>query len=193
MQLSPFFRKAWPFIWKKWNHLHPRMLCVKFGWKLPSGSGDDFLKFSMYFYYFPIVSPLWRLWPFIGTNLKPLLPRMLCSNFGWSWTSGSGEEDFFKVFNVFVLFHNYLLFRKGVANHLNKLESPSQKDVLCQVWLKLNQWFWRGRFKKVVNFILSFPKYLPFGMSETILWINLNPLHLGILCARKMTYFSSVS
>ena len=25
--------------------------------------------------------------------------------------------------------------------HLNKLESPSHKDVLCEDWLKLAQWF----------------------------------------------------
>ena len=33
-------------------------------------------------------------WFFIWTNLNPLHPRMLCANFGWNWTSGSGEEDF---------------------------------------------------------------------------------------------------
>ena len=36
--------------------------------------------------------------------------------------------------------------------HLNKLESPSPKDALCQVWLKLVQWFWIRRFK---NFSIS--------------------------------------
>ena len=30
---------------------------------------------------------------------------------------------------------------------LNKLESPSPKDALCQVWLKLAHWFWRRRWK----------------------------------------------
>ena len=33
--------------------------------------------------------------------------------------------------------------------HLNKLESPSPKDALCQVWLKLAQWFWRRRWKSL--------------------------------------------
>ena len=28
---------------------------------------------------------------------------------------------------------------------MNKLESPSPKDALCQIWLKLAQWFW-GKF-----------------------------------------------
>jgi hypothetical protein len=35
---------------------------------------------------------------------------------------------------------------KGNPLHLNKLESPPPKDDLCQVWLKLSQWFWRRRF-----------------------------------------------
>ena len=35
--------------------------------------------------------------------------------------------------------------------HLNKLESHSPKEVLCQVWLKLAQWFWRRRFFNFVN------------------------------------------
>ena len=48
---------------------------------------------------------------------------------------------------VFSLFHNYLPLEKGGALHLNKLESPSSKDALCQVWLKLAQWFWRRRWK----------------------------------------------
>ena len=34
-----------------------------------------------------------------------------------------------------------------MALHLNKHESPSPKDALCQVWLKLAQWFLRIRWK----------------------------------------------
>ena len=39
--------------------------------------------------------------------------------------------------------------------HLYKLGSPSPKDVLCQVWLKLVQWFLR-RFLNFVNVFLLF-------------------------------------
>ena len=46
------------------------------------------------------------------------------------------KRRFLKVFNVFLLFHNYLPFEKGVALHLNKLEFPLPKDALCQTWLK---------------------------------------------------------
>ena len=55
------------------------------------------------------------------------------------------RRRFLKVVNLFLLIPNYLPFGKGVALHLNKLESPSPKDTLCQVWLKLAQWFWRRR------------------------------------------------
>ena len=43
----------------------------------------------------------------------------------------------FNFINVFSLFRNYLPLEKGGDLHLNKLESPSPKDALCQVWLKL--------------------------------------------------------
>ena len=82
------------------------------------------------------------IWRLESWNLNPLHPRMLCAKFGWNWLSGSGEEDF-----KFSLFRNYLPLEKGGAPHLNKLESPSPRDTLCQVWLKLAQWIWRRRWK----------------------------------------------
>ena len=48
---------------------------------------------------------------------------------------------------VFLLFRYYIPLEKGVALHLNKLESASPKDALCHVWLKLAQWFLRRRWK----------------------------------------------
>ena len=39
--ISPPGRKALLFIWTNFNPLHPRMLCAKFGWNWPSGSGED--------------------------------------------------------------------------------------------------------------------------------------------------------
>ena len=88
---------------------------------------------------------------------------------------------FFKFINVFSLFRNYLPLEKGEVLHFKKLKSPSPKDTLCQVSLKLAQWFWR-RFLNFVNvfcyFVISstwkrtgffnfinvfllFPNYLP--------------------------------
>ena len=50
----------------------------------------------------------------------------------WFW-----RRRFFNFINVFSLFLNYLRLEKGGALHLKNLESPSPKDALCQVWLKL--------------------------------------------------------
>ena len=37
---SPW-KRAGLFIWTNLNPLHPRMLCAKFGWNLPSGSEEE--------------------------------------------------------------------------------------------------------------------------------------------------------
>ena len=74
----------------------------------------------------------------------------------WFW-----RRRFLNFINVFSLFRNYLPLEKGGALHLNKLEFPSPKDALGQVWLKLAQWFWRKRFLNNFNIILHFRYYLP--------------------------------
>ena len=74
----------------------------------------------------------------------------------WFW-----RRRFFNFINVFSLFRNYLPLEKGGALHLNKLKSPSPKDALCQVWLKLAQCFWRRRFFSFVNVFSQFRNYLP--------------------------------
>ena len=100
-------RIYWFFIWTNLNPLHPRMLCAKFGWNWPSGSGEeDFKISSMYFHYFVIISPWKRAGPFIWTKFNLPHPRMLCAKFGWNWLSGSGEENFLILsmyFHYFVI------------------------------------------------------------------------------------------
>jgi hypothetical protein len=56
-------------------------------------------------------------------------------------------EDFYKIFSVFLLFCDYFPLEKGNPLHLKNLKSPPPKDDLCQVWLKLAQWFWRRNQK----------------------------------------------
>ena len=72
----------------------------------------------------------------------------------WFW------RRFFNFVNVFLLFHNYLPLEKGGALLLKNFESPSSKDALCQVWLKLAQWLWI-RFLDFVNVFSLFGNYLP--------------------------------
>ena len=61
------------------------------------------------------------------------------------------------LYITILLFLNYLPFEKGVAHHLNKIESPSPKIALCQIWLKLAQWFWRRRFLNIIYFAIISP------------------------------------
>jgi hypothetical protein len=44
----------------------------------------------------------------------------------------------------------------------NKIEPLSPKNDLCQVWLKLAQWFWRRRVLNDPISFLHFCDYLPF-------------------------------
>jgi hypothetical protein len=69
----------------------------------------------------------------------------MCTKFDGIWPAGSGE-DFSKFSVHFYCFCYYLPLERGNPLHLNKLESPPPKDDLCQVRLKLAQWFWRRRF-----------------------------------------------
>jgi hypothetical protein len=56
----------------------------------------------------------------------------------WFW-----RRRFLKIFSVFLLFCDYLPLERSNPLHFNNLESPPPKDYLCQVRLKLAQWFWR--------------------------------------------------
>ena len=55
------------------------------------------------------------------------------------------EKKIFKFRQCILAISYYLPLEKVGAFHLNKLESPSSKDALCQVWLKLAEWFWRRK------------------------------------------------
>jgi hypothetical protein len=56
--ISPL-KRTWSFIWTNLNSLHPRIICTKFDWIWPAGSGEeDFLKnfsaFLLFRYYLPL-------------------------------------------------------------------------------------------------------------------------------------------
>ena len=87
---------------------------------------------------------------------------MFCAIFGRNWPNGSGEKAL-KIFTIynFTFFHYYLPLESGLALHLNKLESPSPKDALCQVCLKLANRFWRRKLINVLNRNLQFHYHLP--------------------------------
>jgi hypothetical protein len=89
----------------------------------------------------------------------------------WFW-----RRRFLNIFSVFFLFRYHFPLEKGYPLSLNKLESSSPKDDLCQVWLKLAQWFWR-RFLNDPTPFLHFCDYLPF---EEYLVIYLNTLEFPL-------------
>ena len=74
---------------------------------------------------------------------------------------------------------------KGGALHLKELESPPPKDALCQVWVKLAQWFWRRRFLNFLNVFSLFHNYLPLEIGGTRVANNHSP-------TRKCEQFLSV-
>ena len=55
---------------------------------------------------------------------------MLLCNVGLNWPSGSGEENFLILVNVFLLFQYYLPFKESKALHLNIL-NPLHPMMLC--------------------------------------------------------------
>ena len=98
-------------------------------------------------------------WFFIWRNLYPLHPRMLCAKIVWNWISGS--EDFLISSMYFCYFLIISPWKRVGPFIWRKLRSPSPKDDLCLVWLKLAQWFWRRRFLNFVNAFSLFLNYVP--------------------------------
>ena len=78
----------------------------------------------------------------IFTMLPLLLSRILVSSLG-EIGSVVQEQWYLKVVNAFSLCCYHLPSENGVAFHLKKLEFSLPKNALCQVLLKLAQYFWR--------------------------------------------------
>ena len=112
------------------------MILTKFGWNWPSGSGEeDFFKSSIHFCNFLIISPWKRAEPLIGTNLKPLHPRMLESLVE---IRSVALEKIFEFHQCIFAFSLLSPLGKGCGPSF-ELESSWPKNALCQDWLKLAQ------------------------------------------------------
>ena len=93
------------------------------------------------------------------------------------------EKIFKNSINVFLLFRNLLL-EKGQSTSFEQLESPQNKEALCQVWLKFALWFWRKRFLNFINVFSLFVIISPWKRVGPFILKNLNPLHQRMLCAK---------
>ena len=82
------------------------------------------------------------------------------------------------------LFHNYLPLEKGWALHLKKLECSSPKEALCQVWLKLDKWFWRRRFFNLSMYLRYFVIIYPLKREGHFIWTHLSLHQPRMLCAK---------
>jgi hypothetical protein len=58
---------------------------------------------TLFFFIVVLVSPLNRTWPFIWTIMNSLYLRMICKQFHWNWSAGSGEDFFFNFQCIFTL------------------------------------------------------------------------------------------
>ena len=63
---------------------------------------------------------------------------------------------FLNFIDVLSPFRYYLPLEKGMAVHLNKLESPSANNALWHVWLKLALWFRDEAFESLKMSFLYF-------------------------------------
>ena len=99
---------------------------------------------------------------------------------------------------------HYLLFENWMVFHLNKLESTSPKDALCQIWLKLAQCFWRRGFLNSVNVFSLFQKFSPLrkGRSPSFIqnWILITQrcfvpslVEIGSVVQEKKIFFNFVN
>ena len=113
----------------KMESLHPRMHCGKFGWKWPSGSGEDFFANLS-------LSPLGKGQDpaFIWTNLNLLHPNMHCVRFGWYWLSGSGE-----YFNISSMYFYYFVIISTTTTTTDKFWSEKLTRAFGSGELKIQK------------------------------------------------------
>ena len=129
-----FLRIEWSFVFKNLNPLlsikdtlrQVWLKLVQWFWRRQF----FFIILSIYICYFMIISPWEKEWPFESSSPKNALCQVWLKLAQWFWWR---SLDFFKFRQCCLLFHYNLPLREGVALHLNKVESSSSKNALCQV------------------------------------------------------------
>ena len=114
-------------------------------------------------------------WFFICRNLNPLHPMMLCLVEIGPVVLEYRRFFKFDVDNAFFAISLFSPLGKGRSPSFEQswIPGPSPKDALCQVLLKLVQWFWRRSFLKFMTEFSLFHNYLPL---EKVLACHLNKL-----------------
>jgi hypothetical protein len=90
--LSPPLKRTWPFICTIMNSLSWRMICAKFKWNWPAGSGEIFFqKFSVNGYCFAIFAFRW--YNFKSTSPKDDLCQRCLKLVLWFWRKSQKSKS----------------------------------------------------------------------------------------------------
>ena len=135
-----------------------------------------------YLFTISLLSPFGeRRGPSLNKHESPSAKDALCQV--WLKLAQCFWRRFLNIIIIILQCCYYLPLEKGMDLHLNKLESPSPKGALFQVWLKLAQWFWRRRFLNIFNIIFQCCYYLPLKKGVTLHMYKLDsPLPKDALC-----------
>ena len=129
----------------------------------------------MYFLYFVIIFYWKRPWTFIWTNLNSFHLRMFYAKFKWH-IGPLVLEKILKIvlmnFRYFVIVSPKKRARPFILTFKQTWTNPWPKDVLCQILLKLAEWFW---IRRLLHFVSSWEEHLNF-VSIFSLFRNYLPL-----------------
>jgi hypothetical protein len=131
-------KRTWALIWRKLNSLHPRIICTKFDWIWPAGSGEDFKKKISVFLLFRYYLPLEWDNPIHLYKRKPSTPKDdLCQVYLklalWFW-----RRRFLNSPIPFLHFCDYLPCEEDLALYLNKNWTPPHPWIICTKF----DWIW---------------------------------------------------
>ena len=126
--MSPW-KRVWLFIWTNLNSFTQECFVLS----LVEIGAAVFLNFAQVFLLFRNYLPLEKGWPFIWINLnffhrRYFVPSLVIVG-----------QVVLKIASMHFCYFVIICPRKGCDPHLNKLESTSLRDALCQVLLKLAQ------------------------------------------------------
>ena len=114
----------------------------------------------MFICYFAIIS--------LGKGWVPFSPKYALCQVWLKSAQWFCRRRFLNFVKVFSLFCNYLPLEKSRVLYLNKIEFPSNKDALCQVYLKFAQWFWIRGFLNFINVFSLFRNYFPLEKCQAL-------------------------
>ena len=146
----------WPFIWTNLNPIHPRILCAKFGWNWPCGSGEEDEN----------VKSLQTDRQMDGqTDDGRQVIRKAHLSFQLRWGKKPMSLLLFELSDILYMHNSYCNKQGAHGPHC----SPEKH--------------WRRRFK-FVNVFLLFCNYLPLERMWLFIWTYLNSLFPRMLCAK---------